>query len=212
LQKPLRILESAQALMAGKVQQMDMGCLPNGRYWLLWAGVGADSYVVEHIEPRPKWSKELGRLGYTLQTLAVAPGFRPMQAVVEIDGRFFEDEFILVLISNCRLYAGGQVILSPQARLDDGMWEVWLFRGQNPADVFHHLVQALRGKHLQDRKTTLVNGRSITIHTTPTMPYQTDGDPTGKTPLTCEIKPGVLHLLVPTTAPKDLFNQPGKLL
>ncbi len=212
LQQPLRILEAAQTLKAGKVQQMDMGRLPNGRHWLLWAGVGADSYVVEQIEPRPLWSKQLGRLGYAIQSLSVAPGFRPMQASVEIDGRLFEDEFILVIISNCRLYAGGQVILSPQARLDDGMWEVWLFRGKTVADVFHHLIQAMRGKHLYDRKTTMINGRFVTIHTTPTMPCQTDGDPTGRTPFTSELRPRALHLLVPPTAPPDLFSRPGQSL
>ncbi|VAW42786.1 hypothetical protein MNBD_CHLOROFLEXI01-35, partial [hydrothermal vent metagenome] len=56
---------------------------------------------------------------------------------------------------------------------------------------------------------TMVNGRSITIHTTPTMPCQTDGEPGGHTPFTCEIKPNGLRLLVPPTAPDDLFQQAG---
>jgi diacylglycerol kinase family enzyme len=55
----------------------------------------------------------------------------------------------------------------------------------------------------------MVYGRSITIHTTPTMPCQTDGEPSGYTPLTCVLKPGALRLLVPASAPDDLFEKPG---
>lgn len=63
-----RLLQACEALAAGKVQQMDVGYQrpqpdshegDHGRYWLLWAGTGADGFVVNEVEPRPKWSKML---------------------------------------------------------------------------------------------------------------------------------------------------------
>lgn len=213
-----RLLQVCQALVAGNVQQMDVGYQrpqPNGpdgdggRYWLLWAGTGADGFVVSEVEPRPKWSKMLGPVGYALQGLTVAPRLPRMQAHVTIDGRSFTDEFALILISNCRLYAGGEVLLNPAAYLDDGRFEVWLFHGAGLSDVAYHLAQALRGRHLADRRVTMLPGQCLTVETDPPLPCQTDGDKAGFTPFACEIKPRALSLLAPDTAPDDLFRLPG---
>lgn len=222
-----KLLEAADALHQGLVQRMDLGFTfaadahgqqhDNGRYWMLWTGTGADGYLVHELEPRPKWIKRIGPLGYAVQALALTPTLPDMFARVEVDGRFqaesqlFSGHFILIVVSNCRLY-GGEVILSPQAMLDDGQFEVWLFRGKGLPQTIHHIGTALRGEHLDDKEAICVHGRSITIHTQPVMPCQTDGDHAGYTPLRCEIRPGALRLLVPATAPLDLFSQPGTVL
>ena len=212
-----RLLQAAEALAAGRVQRMDLGMVAdtegkNGRYWVLWAGVGADGFLVDTLEPRPKWSKRLGAVGYAAQGLTVAPKIPPIQARVDVDGRIFEDEYMLVLISNCRRYAGGEVVLSPGAKLDDSLFEVWLFRGSGVPRILQSLIKIKLGRHLQDEDFTMVNGRHITIHTTPTMPVQADGERAGHSPLICEIKPHALRLLVPNTAPPDLFSLPGEPL
>lgn len=216
-----RLLQAADSLMGGVVQQMDLGYTytpsaddptSNGRYWLLWAGVGADGFLVNEVEPRPKWSKKLGAFGYMLQGLTVVPRLPQMRARVEVDGRLFEDEYVLVTISNCRLYAGGMLRLNPQARLDDGLFEVWLYRGRSFSRIARYFVETMRGHHHHDPDVTMVNGRCVTIHTDPVMPCQTDGERAGHTPLACTIKPQALRVLIPNTAPADLFEQPGEPL
>lgn len=209
-----KLVEAAATLLQGAIQQMDMGYLEgedgHGRSWLLWAGAGVDGYLVDKVEPRPRWSKRMGRLGYFLQSLAVAATpIPPMHAIVEVDGVVYEDDFVLVLISNCRLYAGGQIRLSPNACLDDGVAEVWLFRGQGLGNTLHYLLEARRGRHHLDPNVTQVNGRAITITSDPVMPGQTDGDKAGYTPFRCTVNPRALHLLVPATAPPGLFSLPG---
>ncbi len=213
-----KLLEAADLLSAGRVQQMDLGFTysaaqggqfdENGRFWMLWAGTGADGYLVNQLEPRPKWSKRLGPMGYALQALSLAPTLPDMHAQIAIDGQVYEDEYILVVISNCRMY-GGEVVLSPQAHLDDGLFEVWLFRGKGLAQTIRHITRVMRREHLRDSDALCVPGRSVTIHTQPTMPCQTDGDRAGYTPLRCEIRPGALRLLTPTSAPPDLFSKAG---
>lgn len=212
------LLEATKLLAAGQVQRMDMGFTfsagkegktgSNGRFWILWAGTGADGYLVNQLEPRPKWAKRMGPLGYALQGLALAPSLPDMHALVDIDGQLYEDDFILVVISNCRMY-GGEVILSPNASLDDGQFEVWLFRGKGLPQTIRHITLTIRGDHRKDTQTQCIHGRTVIIHTKPTMPCQTDGDPAGYTPLHCEIRPGALRLLVPPTTPPGLFGQPG---
>lgn len=207
-----QLLKVADLLLNGRIQRVDLGyridAAGNGRYWLLWAGAGADGYLVEHIEPRPKWSKRLGRFGYMLQGIALSTRFPKISAKVEIDGQMYEDYYLLALISNCRLYAGGGLTISPHAKLDDGLFEVWLFQGKHIGKIYQYGALLKAGKH-DFPGMTMINGRSVTVHTSPTMPCQTDGEPGGHTPFSSELKPGALCLLVPATAPTDLFQQTG---
>ena len=211
-----KLFQAASSLTAGRVHRVDLGFTcdgeGHGRHWLLWAGAGADGFLVDELEPRPKWSKKLGSLGYFVQSLAVAPQFPAMKARISVDGHTFEDDLLLVTVNNCRLYAGGMLALSPHARMDDGLFEVWLFRGHSLARALGYLLEAKLGVHHSDPGISLIHGRHVTIHTDPIMPCQADGERAGRTPLVCEIKPGALRLLVPDTAPDGLFMQPGEAL
>jgi YegS/Rv2252/BmrU family lipid kinase len=211
-----KLLQAANSLASGKVHKMDLGYSYDpdggGRYWLLWAGTGADGFLVDQLEPRPKWSKKLGRFGYIAQSLIVAPRLPRMKARVTVDGQVVEGVFLLVVICNCRRYAGGEILLSPHARLDDGVLEIWFFHGAGMMKAIYYFLQAKRGRHLESPNITAMKGRRITVHTDPVMPCQTDGDRAGDSPLQSEVRPGALRLLVPDTAPKDLFERPGENL
>ena len=217
-----RLLEAVDTLAAGRVQGMDLGYTPDavagnacteqsrsGRYWLLWASVGADSYLVDQIEPRPKWSKRIGPAGYMLQGLFILPKAPTFQATITVDEQTFTGEYLLVLISNARRYVGGIVDLSPEAQLDDGLFEVWLLQAGGVSRLAKYAVQSKWGDLAENAHVVKVNGRSITIKSDPAMPCQTDGDRSGNTPLSVCVKPRALQLLVPSTAPLDMFCEPG---
>ena len=205
--------DAARALLAGRVQPIDLGYAENGkgngRYWLLWLGLGTDGFLVKNVEPRPKWSKRLGSYGYLIQGLGILPKLPMMQMTLSVDGRQFSEEIVLLLVSNCRRYAGGEVVLSPQAKMDDGLLEISFFHGRGATCALRHLMKMKLGRHLDADDVTLVNGRSLTIQSKLPMPAQMDGEPVANMPLTCIIKPKALRLLVPNTAPSDLFTQPG---
>ncbi len=210
-----RLLQTADALAAGRVHRMDLGYSEdgagNGRYWLLWAGTGVDGFLVHKIEPRPVWSKKMGPIGYVMQGLIAAPQFPVLRAKVNVDGRLFEDKYVLLLINNCRMY-GGEVMLNPEAVLDDGELELWMFKGRGVPRILRHMGTILRNRHFQDADAIMVRGKNITITTEPEMGCHTDGDRAGHTPLTCRVVPGALRLLVPNTADPSMFSQPGEAL
>ena len=216
--RPQRLLDISQNLAAGRVQSIDLGVTYHrtgtGRYWLLWTSAGSDSYLIERIEPRPRWSKKLGRLGYALQIMAIIAQ-RPlprMRAVVEIDGRRYTDEYLAVIIGNGRRYLGGLVDLSPHSALDDGRFEIALLPGSGRRRLLGYLLSIDGQGQLCHPDILRLEGRVIEIHTSPVLPYQTDGDLAGQTPLRCEVKPAALRLLVPQTTPASLFTRPGKPL
>ena len=191
------LVEAAALLASGRVQQMDLGRFENGRYWMLWTGTGLDSYVISEIEPRSKLQKRLGPAGYAAHALSVMPRFEPLQATVRVDDRVYRGRYLLVLLSNCRRYAGGEVLLSPSATLDDGRFEIFLFEGGGSVQAMRYLWQVWRGEHEGEPSILRLSGRRVTVETARTMPVHTDGDPAGETPFTCSVAPGVLRLLVP---------------
>lgn len=209
------LLAASQALANGRIQRMDLGFKEdregNGRYWMLWSGTGADGYIVHRIEPRPKWSKWLGPLGYVLQGLIAAPAFPTVRATITVDDQIFKDEYILINMSNVRLY-GGEVLLNPNGRLDDGVFELWLFRGRGLARILRYIAETLLARHVTDPGVTVLQARQVTVETRPIIGCHTDGERSGFTPLRCRIVPGALRLLVPNTTPPDLFQHPGEPL
>lgn len=206
-----QLLKASEALWRGRVHSMDLGC-QKGKYWVLWAGAGADGYLVKQIEPRSKLIKKLGAVGYFLQILRQIPKLPPIQATVQVDGQSYRDTFLLITISNCRLFAGGELILSPEATLDDGLFEVWLFPGHGLSHILHHLWQIRLGQHLTNPDVRHVTGQTVIIESDAPLYFHTDGDLGGTTPMITTIQPAALRVLIPTTAPEGLFQKAGVAL
>lgn len=215
--QPDYLLEVSQALMRGRVQAMDLGYVEGqgdqpGRYWLLWASTGIDGFVVNQIEPRPRWFKYLGTAGYAARALAFLPQFKGIQATVTVDDQTLEGEFLLVNVSNCRMWLGGELRLNQHAVLDDGLFEVWLFRGKHWPRLFSFGLEITREEHLNDPDVTVLSGKQVRISTTPPMPYHLDGEPTAETPFATSIRPAALLFLAPDSTPTGLFTLPGQPL
>jgi diacylglycerol kinase (ATP) len=132
-----------------------------------------------------------------------------MYASIAIDDQVFEGEFVMIMISNCRRYAGGEYVLNPDAILDDGLFEVRMFAGSRKRDVFSFLIDLVRGKILDNSNIRVAKGTRIRVSTRTPAPVHRDGDPAGFTPVDCHVEPASLKILVPNTASASLFLQPG---
>lgn len=212
--EPYKLVDSSKTLLEGRIQQMDLGRCKIGnngveRYWMLWVGTGADSFVVDQIEPRTKIFKQLGPAGYAAKALFFLPDIPSMRAVIKIDDRLIEDEFLMLTVTNCRLFAGGELRLNADAVLDDGRFEVWLFRGQAWPSMMRYILEMGLENHAHDPNVDMFYAKKISLETFPPFPFHIDGEPMGQTPFNCEICPGALRLLVPQTAPPGLFNKMG---
>jgi YegS/Rv2252/BmrU family lipid kinase len=206
------LLEVSRSLALGRVQRMDVGQSDNGRYWLLWASTGWDGFVVRQIEPRPRWFKRLGVAGYLTKVLYYLPRFTGLHAAITVDDQVFRGDYLLVNVSNCRMWAGGELRLNRQAVLDDGLFEVWLFRGRNWPTIFAYTFDISRDQHHRNPQVKVLRARYVAVHTDPAAHYHMDGEPAADTPFACRVVPRALRLLVPESAPADLFSSPGERL
>jgi YegS/Rv2252/BmrU family lipid kinase len=206
------LLDISHLLAQGSVQAMDLGQCDDGRYWLLWASAGLDGFLIERVEPRPRWFKRFGMAGYAAKVSINLPQARSMQAEVWVDDKHIEGEYLMVTITNCRHYAGGAIKLNPRGVLDDGQFEVFAFEGSSIVQAVEHSIKVGMQTHYYDSKIRAFSGRHVRIESTQPVPYHLDAEPAGRTPLDCTLVPGALRILVPAAAAENQFEQPGVAL
>ena len=200
------IEESAQALAQGDVRVADVGyCDSKG--FLLWAGIGLDAFVVHRIEPRDRWEKQFALIQYAASAVWNAGFWHGMNLQVEVDGKRLSGHFLLAVVSNIHLYAGGLAELSPDARLDDGLMDLWLFMGETLGDTVQIAWDLLAGRHNQSDRVLRYPFRSLQLKSGSPLYVQVDGEPLiVEKSIEIGVWPQTLRIFVPSTTPHRLFE------
>ncbi len=206
MRHPLR--EVAHGLLEASVRRVDLG-RANGRYFLLWTGIGIDAEVAHEVEPLVELRHRLGNVLYAVTGLTVALNFAGTHSTVILDGHLERRRVVLMIVANVQLYGGGLFQLAPAAYLDDGYLDVFLFRGHGLAATVRHFVSVLTRYHMRDPQMVYYRARTIDIYTDKPMAVQVDGEAAGQTPLHVEVVPQALRVLVPPSASPGLFVQPA---
>ena len=90
-------------------------------------------------------------------------------------------------------------MLSPEARIDDGLLDVVTASGLSRANVVTELSRVHTGGHVNNPKVTLTQGKIVRIETfmiQDAMPIEADGNVRGTTPVQFQIMPGALRFLM----------------
>jgi diacylglycerol kinase (ATP) len=199
------IEECARRLATAQSYPVDVG-LCNDRPFLLWAGVGLDAYIVHRIEPREPWEKQFAVLQYSLSALWNAGFWKGMDLRVELDGQLISGRFLLAVVSNVHLYAGGITEISPGARLDDGKMDLWLFRGETFGDTLQIALELWARRHAESNKVIYVPCRQLVLESDTPLYVQVDGEPAEEAQrVSIEICPKSLRVLIPPQAPFALI-------
>jgi diacylglycerol kinase (ATP) len=198
--------ESARQLARASVRRVDVG-MCNQRPFLLWAGVGLDAFVVHRLEPRTRLEKYFAVVHYTASAIWNATLWHGMNLRVEADGKSISGHFLLAVLSNIHLYFGGYAELSTEARLDDGLMDLWLFSGESFGDTIHLTRDLLSGRHKESTQVSYVPFRSLRLESDAPMYLQVDGEPAeaGES-IRVEVRQEALRVLVPENTPHPLFT------
>lgn len=188
------------------VSRIDLGrvtlTLPHGgtqvRYFLNIADFGIGGAVAERVNGQTKrFGPFLTFLGAVLRTLAT---FRNPVISLQIDGETFSTRTINVIVANGRYYGGG-IYVARDARMDDGLFDVFVLgdiRLHTALRYLHtfylgtytrypHLVKTYRAKRVvaQSDERVLLN---------------LDGEQPGQLPAAIELLPAALNFMVPASS------------
>ena len=200
---PNRLAEAAQMLLDGSIRPIDLG-RARDRYFVMWSGIGLDAEVTATIEPRPKWSKRLGVISYSVHALLTMLRFRGTRMNVIVDERRIKCRALMVLVSNAQLY-GGIAEIAPDAKLDDGLLDVRIFKGDSFWQALRHMLRVILRRRVPDRELIEARGRRISVAARRKCYVHVDAEPCDRTPITIEIAPLALQMIVPANVSAALF-------
>lgn len=173
---PNNLEEAWKVIEYGRDREIDLPVC-NGDYFVQLGGVGLDAEVVKATSVESK--KALGPLSYVVSLAQISAKFPPelritAEGVGEREGRF-------VLIGNGRYY-GGPLVLFKEARLDDGLLDVVVFKNQSPWDVVRYVQAILFGSHADLPDVEYFQTRSLKVRGGDEIPYELDGELAGTLP------------------------------
>ncbi|SMG50573.1 lipid kinase, YegS/Rv2252/BmrU family [Paenibacillus aquistagni] len=170
--------------------------------WTLTAlATGFDAEVAHAADT--SWYKSwcnrlgLGSVAYLLGIIHTLIRYKPVDAVIEVDGQSTQYKQVwLCAVANTSTYGGG-IRICPDAASNDGQFDLCIVHHASRLKLMLLLPTVLFGRHTRLRYVTIKRGRKARIE--PSVPQLTigDGEEAGNTPFVAELFPSKLRLLVP---------------
>jgi diacylglycerol kinase (ATP) len=138
-----------------------------------------------------------GEARFAAAALASLIAWRERRVRITVDQEMYEGEMNLAAVAN-GLYAGGGMMLSPQAKIDDGKLDVVSASGLSRARVMRELARIHKGGHIANPKVRITQGTRARIETfkaEDAMPIEADGNVRGVTPVEFQLMPGALRFV-----------------
>ena len=173
---PGRLQENARILANAPIRRVDMGQC-NEYSFMMWAGMGLDALAIRSIEPRIRLEKFFAVPEYAASTIWNASQWSGIRLQLWIDEKEIEGHYILAVANNIRRYMGGHSILSPNAHLDDGLLDLWLFQGDSLADAFRIAYELWRGHHVNSNEAQRIPFNTLRVQAEFSLFVHMDAEP-----------------------------------
>lgn len=187
-----RDLDGAAATLAdGVVRAMDVG-EAGGRVFFEAASVGMNAAMFKEAQrfDRGDWTS-------ILRTIWVAIRYRPARMEIRLDDARLRTRALMVVVANGP-YTGLALTVAPGARLDDGRFDVVVFRRFSKVRLLRHLAGIAFGRRQPIPPETEVHRSArVEIRSAHPLPARADSHDLGMTPVTMQVRPGALRVVVP---------------
>lgn len=212
---PARARDAADILRNGRSRAIDVGRVTfinhdrseETRYFLGVASFGMSAAVIERVKDGgpdwlpnklPKWLS--GRLSFGASMLEVASSSSSTKVVVQLDNKQ-EQHFTLAnfCVANARYFGGGMKI-APDAKLDDGQFDVVSIGDLGAARIMTNAPRIYTGTHLNMQQVNHTLAKKVLARPAnkdSIVLLDIDGELPGHLPATFQILPGALRVRCP---------------
>jgi diacylglycerol kinase (ATP) len=143
--------------------------------------------TVNSLANKMTWPR--GKSKYTIATILILSRFKSIPYMVEIDGRIFEQNAMLLAVANGESYGGGMRIC-PGASNSDGIFDVLIVKPVTKIVLLTIFPKVFKGNHIPHPKIDVYKGKYIKI-SSPTVAYA-DGEFVSQLPLEVTNVPNAL--------------------
>ncbi|HET9613551.1 MAG TPA: diacylglycerol kinase family protein, partial [Candidatus Limnocylindrales bacterium] len=186
-----RDLEAAADVIAtGEVRQIDVG-EARGRPFFEAGSVGMNAAMFGAAQ-----DFDGGDWTAIARTIWVAIRYRPARMSIDLDDRRIQTRALMVTVSNGP-YTGAGMTVAPGARLDDGRFDVRVFRHLSKPRLLRHLLSIAFGRYRYAPEVETYRSRFVRIEGASPLPARADSHDLGTTPIEFTTRPAVLRVVVP---------------
>ncbi|MCW2836277.1 MAG: diacylglycerol kinase [Marmoricola sp.] len=182
---------ATDVVIGGKERRVDLARI-GSRYFVTVLAAGFDAIVNERANDMT-WPR--GQMRYNVATLAELRTFKPIPYVLDIDGEQHRFEAMMVAVGNGPSFGGG-LRITEGAVLDDGLLDVVVIRPMSKLELVRTYPKLFKGTHVHHPDYRHHHARKVTI-AAPGITAYADGERIAALPLTVEIAPLALRVLVP---------------
>lgn len=190
LRLPLDPDAAMGVIAGGHVRSIDVG-VSHGHVFFEAGSVGMNAAMFREAE-------RFGQGDWTsiLRTIWVAIRHRPARMGIRLDDGIVRTRALMVTISNGP-YTGAGMTVAPDARLDDGRFDVRVFRRFSKWQLIRHLAGIAFGRYRYAPEVSTYRSARVRIDSAHPLPARVDSHDLGTTPVEFNVRPGALRVIVP---------------
>jgi diacylglycerol kinase (ATP) len=188
---PRSIEGAAEAFASGEVRCIPVG-IASDRPFLLMAGVGLDAEVVRRLKAGFKHA--LGAVAFWLDGFRMLAHYPMPSLRIRCEGRELLGS--AVIAGKIRRYGPGYFIAA-EAKLEEPLLHVVVFRGRKRRDYLRYLAGVVSGTHLRFDDVLSFKASALTVEADTSVPYQLDGEYAGETPIELAVRDQALAVVLP---------------
>ncbi|MBR5741178.1 MAG: YegS/Rv2252/BmrU family lipid kinase, partial [Firmicutes bacterium] len=192
---PDDIVDMVDVACSGRTVAADVG-RANEKYFINVCAMGFMVDVSQKTDPYLK--NKIGALAYYMKGVEEMSQLRPLPVRLTSAEYTGDEEMYFMIVMNGQS-AGGFRRVSPIASMQDGKFDVLLFRRMPVTDFAPMLVSVLQGNHLQNRNVLYFQTSDLTIESDEVFGTDVDGDECPKIPLHLVTYPKEIEVLAPET-------------
>jgi diacylglycerol kinase family enzyme len=178
--------KACQALKAGRVTRIDLGCVSREgtilKYFVGQANIGLGAWVNRFVKELAVRSPRLGKIQGLAGALGIIHSYQakkiPLFLTIESEAGKVEGPFVLAVFSNIRYWATGRMI-NPAARPDDGRLDACLIKSCSLPRLVRLAALSRKGGHLKAREVQVLRSREYVISSEQPFQVQADGEIVG---------------------------------
>jgi YegS/Rv2252/BmrU family lipid kinase len=189
------IKRSIEIIRTGKKKKIDLGKLDD-EYFMGFAGTGFDTMIVDLSSKQRNLLKLLGSFFYIYGFYNVLIRFKPIPFKIITKDSVIEKKAVIIVVGNSWL-AGGGMKLVPDAKLDDGLFDVCIVEETSKFELFKVFPRVFSGTHITHPAVEIFRTDFLRIESDRKMSVQADGEILRSLPVNFELIPKALDVIVP---------------
>jgi len=195
LSLPWRTRMAAEVITQGRVESFDLGYLPKlKRYFILMAAVGYPARVIRDSSRR--WKNLFGVLTYLVAGIRhlFLPGHARLEITTDYAPLAIKAHTMLVTNIGRIQQLGFQV--APGTSPHDGLFDVSIISSRTVWDLLKVFLRLITWRH-KTRALRNFRAARVNVNAYPPLPVQIDGEIMGTTPISAEVVPGAIDMVLP---------------